>query len=326
MSQSIHSYRATALPTNERDIMTIKHTILGANGIIGRTLAEHLRSLDTSVRFVDRAPATSQGDTIHADLLDLEQTRHAVADADVVHFAVGLPYDNAVWATQFPAILKNVIAALEGSYSRLVFMDNVYMYGKVNGAMTEDQAHNAATVKGLARKNLIDQLSASKIDYVVARSADFYGPGANSNSLLNLFILANLKAARPANWLGGVDFKHSFTYTRDIAAAMVVLAEAQGVSRTTWHIPTVAPALTIRELAQHGAEALGSKDPTDFQILTLAAVTEYAKQDVVMEATSEMFYQFDSDYVFDSSRYEKRFSIQPTPFDTGIRETLALIS
>jgi len=304
--------------------MTIQHTILGAHGIIGRTLTSQLRARAESRRLVDRTTTPVDSASMAADLLDPKQARAAVRDSRVVHFVVGLPYDNALWAAQFPAIMRNVISALEGSDTRLVFMDNVYMYGKVVGAMTEDQPYAAQTVKGLARKNLIDQLTASNLDFVVARSADFYGPGANANSLLNLFILSKLKAGLPASWLGGVDFKHSFTYTEDIAATMLRLARTPSASRTTWHVPT-AEAKTIRELAELAVRVGGLSVQPEFQVLNHAQVAEYAKSDGVMNATEEMFYQFDSDYVFDSSRFERTFGLQPTSIDEGLRRTIAAL-
>ena len=35
-----------------------------------------------------------------------------------------------------------------------------------------------------------------------------------------------------------------------------------------------------------------------------------------------MLYQNDSDYLFDSSKFESRFRFAPTPYEEGIRETV----
>lgn len=40
----------------------------------------------------------------------------------------------------------------------------------------------------------------------------------------------------------------------------------------------------------------------------------------VMRETVEMMYQYDRDYVFDSSKFEKRFSFTPCPYREGIRK------
>ena len=39
-----------------------------------------------------------------------------------------------------------------------------------------------------------------------------------------------------------------------------------------------------------------------------------------MKEFVEMLYQYDRDYVFDSSKFEKAFNFQPTPYAEGIRE------
>jgi len=36
----------------------------------------------------------------------------------------------------------------------------------------------------------------------------------------------------------------------------------------------------------------------------------------------EMMYQYENDYIFDSSKIEKAFSIEATSYKTGIAETL----
>jgi len=299
-----------------------RHTILGAGGIIGRTLGETLARRGATVRLVDRTAPLGGTETLAADLLDPIATRHAVEGSDVVHFTVGLPYDDALWEEGFPPIFRNVLAAVGAAGARLVLMDNVYMYGPVAGPQTEETPHAATTRKGLVRKAMIEALAACGIDYVIARSADFYGPGATANGTLNAFVLAKLAAGEPANWLGSVDHPHAFTYTRDIADAMAILAEAESVSGTTWHVPTATPALTIRELAAIAAAQLGKGEPA-FAVLDLPTVREYARSAPAMAASVEMFYQFDRDYLFDSSRFERRFGQSPTPYAEGIRASLA---
>ena len=42
-----------------------------------------------------------------------------------------------------------------------------------------------------------------------------------------------------------------------------------------------------------------------------------------MKETVEMLYQYDRDYVFDSSKFESRFDLKPTPYAKGIREIIA---
>ena len=41
-----------------------------------------------------------------------------------------------------------------------------------------------------------------------------------------------------------------------------------------------------------------------------------------MKEMPEMIYQYDRDYFFDSSKFEKRFAIKPTSYEEGVRETV----
>ena len=36
---------------------------------------------------------------------------------------------------------------------------------------------------------------------------------------------------------------------------------------------------------------------------------------------NEMLYQYDSDYLFDSSKFEKKFNFKPTSYADGIKDT-----
>jgi hypothetical protein len=41
-----------------------------------------------------------------------------------------------------------------------------------------------------------------------------------------------------------------------------------------------------------------------------------------MKESVEMLYQYDRDYVFDSSKFEKAFDFIPTPYDLGIKKII----
>ena len=42
----------------------------------------------------------------------------------------------------------------------------------------------------------------------------------------------------------------------------------------------------------------------------------------IIRESVEMLYQNDSDYLFDSSKFEKAFDFKATPYSQGIRETV----
>ena len=128
-------------------------TILGAGGAVGAELVGELVRAGRSVRLVARNPAPVEGasETFSADLSDPDTTTEAVSGSAVVYLLVGLKYDLDVWRALWPRIMSNAIEACKRAKARLIFFDNVYMYGKVSGAMTERTPFNPCSKKGSRR-------------------------------------------------------------------------------------------------------------------------------------------------------------------------------
>lgn len=288
------------------------HTILGAGGTIARELARHLPSLTAEpLRLVSRhpQPVNPSDELVAADLTDAAQVRRAVADSAVVYLTAGLPYDTATWQRDWPRVMSNVLSACEEHGARLVFFDNVYLYGAVAGPMTETTPFNPTSKKGEVRahiaRQLLDAMQAGRVEALIARAADFYGP-AIQNSLVNALILDNLKQGQAAQWLGNADLPHSLTFTPDAGRATAVLGTTPAAFGQTWHLPTAAPALTARQFAEQAAAAYGA--PVEISVLS----------EVPMPELAEMMYQNELPYVFDSRKFEQQF-FAATPYAEGIR-------
>jgi len=127
----------------------LMHTILGANGVIGRGLSRLLAADGHPIRQVGRSPRAenSSDETFTADLLDPRATADAVAGSEVAYLVAGLKYDAGVWADQWPRVMRNAIDACARHGTRLVFFDNVYAYGRVDGVMTEESPFNPAAAR-----------------------------------------------------------------------------------------------------------------------------------------------------------------------------------
>ena len=108
------------------------HTVLGAGGAIANALTPELLGRRLSVRLVSRDPKpTATGAAfVAADLTDPGQTLEAVTGSAVVYVCTGLPYDYRVWRQQWPRIIDNCIEACKRTQAKLIFFDNVYMYGR----------------------------------------------------------------------------------------------------------------------------------------------------------------------------------------------------
>ena len=114
--------------------------ILGSGGVIADGLEEALSRYTDELRLVSRNPRMRRPENqiCAADLTDAAQTARAVDGAEVAYLTVGLEYKTRVWERQWPLVMANVITACKASRTKLVFFDNVYPYGKVDGWMHED--------------------------------------------------------------------------------------------------------------------------------------------------------------------------------------------
>jgi hypothetical protein len=176
-------------------------TILGAGGAISDGLVELLVARKEPFRLVGRNPVSTPSATevVSADLSDKDQTVRAVAGSSVVYLLAGLKYDHKLWTELWPHIMANTIEACKRAQARLIFFDNVYMYGKVAGAMTEETPFNPCSKKGEIRakiaSTLIEEWRGGNLTAMIARSADFYGPGVKTGGHRNCARLAGNRGA-----------------------------------------------------------------------------------------------------------------------------------
>lgn len=302
-------------------------TILGAGGAIGIEVAKALNEFTNEIRLVSRNPKKVNPDDelMKADLLNAEEVMRAVEGSSVVYLTAGLPYSSKVWEENWPKIIINVIEACEKYHASLVFFDNIYMYdpGFMNH-MTEGTPVNPVSRKGRVRaalnKLIMDEVNKGKLKALIARCADYYGPGETSSSMLTQMVINPLKTGKTANWVGPINYKHSFTYTPDAGKATALLGNTPGAYNQVWHLPTAADPFTGKGWIEAIAIELGVKPKytsiPKYMIQILGLFTP------IMKEVVEMYYQYNRDYVFDSSKFENRFGIKATPYKVGIREIL----
>lgn len=296
-------------------------TILGAGGTIGSELARILAAEGRRYRLVSRNPKPTAGAaTFAADLADQNQAIQAVAGSTVVHLLVGLKYDLKIWEEFWPRIMGNVIEACKRAQAKLIFFDNVYMYGKVNSPMTETTPYNPCSRKGEIRATLattlMDAVRAGDLCAIIARSADFYGPDAG-HSVANVLVLEAFAKGAKASWLVNPDVPHSLTFTPDAARGLVLLADRDSAWNQVWHLPTVSNPPTGREFIEMAAKEFGV--PPKFRVLNKPMLRVYGWFNADVAETYEMLYQNDSPYVFDSTKFVNAFGLTGTPYPEGIR-------
>ncbi len=302
-------------------------TILGAGGAIGNDLAKELLRFTQNVRLVSRNPtAVNEGDQLFAaDLLQPAETSAAIKGSEIVYLVAGLPYDIKVWREKWPLLMNNVISACEEHGCKLVFFDNIYMYDQNSlGFMTEETPVNPPSKKGKVRQEISEMVlqahKEGRIESLIARSADFYGPGIDKTSVLNETVIKPLAQGKIATWMGGLDFKHSFTYTPDAAVGTAILGNAPSAYGQVWHLPTASEPPTGMEWVNMISSELGVKPRVMATPKWLISVMGIFQP--IMKELSEMMYQNDRDYVFSSARFEETFDMKPTPYKEGIHRVI----
>jgi len=301
-------------------------TLLGANGVIGRELSKLLPAHTSRLRRVSRSPraVNATDELVSADLLDAEATARAVEGSDIAYLVAGLQYDARIWAEQWPRVMRNVIDACARHRCKLVFFDNVYAYGKVNGPMTEETPFNPCSRKGEVRAQiattLLESIREKKVEAMIVRAADFYGPGATL-SLTHSTVFERLRAGKTPQWVGNAQAAHSFTYTPDAARTVAVLAHQPSAWGKTWHAATSAEPMSGELFARTACEL--AKRPYRLQVAPRWMLRLMGMFVPVLRENDEMMYQFEHDYRFDSSRVQSQFGVTPTVYRDGIATTLS---
>jgi len=285
-------------------------TILGAGGAIGPPLAAALQQYTDEIRRVSRKPKNdgTPGEHVAADLLDPDQVKAAVAGSEVAYLTAGLPYHHKIWQKQWPLLMSNVIEACRSANCKLVFFDNVYMYDpKSLYPMTEGTSFAPCSRKGQVRaqiaRQLLKEMEQGTLQALIARSADFIG--YYPTSLPQVLIHKNLARGKKANWITRVDRVHNFTDTQDAGFATALLGNTEDAYGQTWHLPSDQMELTAKDWIEQFATALGQEPRHSvLQPWMLRLVGIFSPE---IGEVAEMSYQYEHNYLFDSTKFKQRF-------------------
>jgi nucleoside-diphosphate-sugar epimerase len=114
------------------------------------------------------------------------------------------------------------------------------------------------------------------------------------------------------------DKKHSLTYTPDAGKATAILGNTDSAYNQIWHLPSDKNVLTGKEFIELSAKAFGVKP--NYMILKKWLVKIIGLFVPVVKENIEMLYQYEFDYLFDSTKFEQAFNFKPTEYKTGIAE------
>ncbi len=303
----------------------MKHAILGAGGSVGNALVYELLNKNENVRLVSRSGfSIPKTEIIKANLNSYNETLKSVENSDIVYLTVGLSYNSKIWDEKWTVIMENTINACKKVGAKLIFFDNVYMYGKVNGEMTESTPYNPCSKKGEVRAKvatmLENEIKKENIKAVIARSADLYGPYATKTSLPFILAIDKLMNGKKAQCMVSDNTKHSFTYTIDSVKAMILLANNQESDNQIWHLPTYNPAITGKEFIELVAKEL--RVEPNYSVLKKWMVKMVGFFNNNVSEAYEMLYQNEFDYNFNSNKFNDFFDFKPITYKEGIHETI----
>ena len=286
-------------------------TILGASGQIGIELARALhRDYTTDIRIVSRNPSkvNPTDSTMSANLLNAEQTAHAVKGSDIVYLTVGLPMDTERWEQEWPVIMRNVIDACKTHNAKLVFFDNTYMYPQTAEPQTEDILFEPHGRKGQVRADIAQELICAQTEKdivaLIARAPEFYGP-ERTQSITQSTLIEPLKRGKKARVFLRDDTQRTLIYTPDASRALALLGNTPDAFDQTWHLPCDDNRLTYRGMVET-IETIAQK-PSRYSIvkpwqLKLASVFSKTLRDA-----QELMPRYQVDNVFISDKFKARF-------------------
>jgi nucleoside-diphosphate-sugar epimerase len=159
-------------------------------GPVGRAATEAVIKHGYPVKVVARSKPTSLPNDAtfeSGDVLDANAVRNVVVGASQIVVAIGFPYDGQIWRGSWPKAMANLVAACEDVGARMVFVDNLYMYGPQHDPLREDMTLTNLGVKPAARAEATRiwtaAINAGNVRVAALRAPDFYGPGVAQSQL-----------------------------------------------------------------------------------------------------------------------------------------------
>ncbi|MFX0578200.1 NAD-dependent epimerase/dehydratase family protein [Nocardia nepalensis] len=303
--------------------MSELHIITGA-GPAGTTIAEQLAAAGKQVRVLTRSGSGPDHPLVERRKVNVTVPEQLSGEFDgataVYHCLGGSEYTAKVWQAELPPAERVVLDEAEKADTVVVFAENLYSYGKVDGPITENLPRNADFGKPAVRTQLLRTREAHAAATVSVAAADFLGPYVR-NSVAGEQLFLPILTGKRVQTFGKLDLPHSYTYMPDLAAAMIRAAADESVWNSVLHAPT-APPITQRQLIDAIAAQAGVESPKVFAapaaMLRLLGMTSE-----LMRELAEMSYQVTRPFVLDSAVSEQRLGLHPTPIDQAVAATVA---
>ncbi|GAA2981441.1 nucleoside-diphosphate-sugar epimerase [Microbacterium terrae] len=285
-------------------------TILGAGGQIGTELARELHDHHTNrLRLVSRNPKRlhDTDELVAASLLNPVETDAAVAGSDIVYLTVGLPPDAKLWAEQLPVMMRNTIDACARHGAKLVFFDNTYMYPMTSVPLTEstgfDPRGPKAKTRALMTTMLLEAMAAGRVEAVICRAPEFYGPGKTQSFTNSLFLDPIQNGEKPRVPVRD-DTLRTLIWTPDASRGMALIGNTPSAYGQTWHLPCDT-AVTYKQLAEFASEVWSTE--IRYTVIPKIAFQVAGLFDAGAREIRELLPRYAHDNVFVTEKFARAF-------------------
>ncbi len=304
--------------------MSDLHVVFGT-GPLGLAVMRSLRARQRRVRMVNRAgsaPVPEGVEVVGADVTAApDSARRACDGAAVVYNCTNAPYHR--WPELLPGLFGGILDAAAAAGARLVVGDNVYMYGEVDGPITDDLPIRPTTAKGRIRAEVAEAMLAAhrggRVSVAIARASDFIGPFVTDGGMIGSRAVRPAMRGGTATLIGDIDLPHTYTFIDDFGRALVILGERPEAAGRAWIAPSP-QAATSRQVMAMVFEELGLPPKVRTmgrRMLRLAGLFVPEARELV-----EMMYEFEKPFIVDGSRFERTFGLTPTPLREAVRCTV----
>ena len=258
---------------------------------------------------------------VAADVGTTEGARRACERAAVVYHCAQPAYTR--WPELFPPMTQAVLDGASAAGAKLVFADNLYVYGPPDGPMTEQTPQRAQGKKGRTRIEMADAILGAHADgrlrVTIGRSSDYYGPRGTGSTVGENLMNPALRGKR-ARWLGSLDQPHTLNYLEDMARALVTLGERGEADGQVWHLPAAEP-MTGRRFLTLVFEAAGH--PPKIGVASRPMIRIAGLFNPFLRELNETLYQFERSFVSDASKFQRAFGpFEPTPHPEAVNRTV----
>ena len=297
------------------------HVVVGGNGASGSVVCRELLAAGHTVRAVSRSGrgVPSGVEAIAADATDVARMTEICAGADTVYHCALPPMET--WLPTYVDVTTALITAAGRAGARLVYADDTWMYGKVDGPMREDSPIRPVCYKGvlraLAAEMILSAHTRGQTETAIVRAAELYGPRVESLLGANVFTAA--MNSRKAMWPGDPDLSMTATYIGDFGRALADIGQHLDVAGKIYHVQ-VAPAISGRVFIETIGRIAGSSPRVGQLTPRLVGLMKLVAP--VVREGAELLYQFDRPFLVDDSRIRALTGRDATGWDDGIRQTI----